>query len=354
MNRRFLTLLLASCFLVAVSSSTDALAKKKKESKEAKENPYAEFVWPPPPDDPRIQLTAVISGRADVEATSKLKRSLLGANPQSAYDFFKKPFGVDFDAKGRILLTDTGTAALIRLDRNERRMDVFGTRGNLKLSKPLGISVATDGTIYVADAGIKKVLAFDEEGNVTSAYGRQGELVNPTDTLTSADGKRLFVADSKAHKIVVFDLESGALVSSFGKEGQGEGEFKFPTSLARGPEGSLFVVDQINSRLQQVTEGGEYIDSLGALGVGFGNLVRPKDVAVDDDGFLYVTDNAFNNVQIFDADFTLLTFLGEGGTGPGRFHGASGVAVHGQEIAVVDQQGHRLQIFRYIAPRTEE
>jgi sugar lactone lactonase YvrE len=250
-NRRFvITLLLASSLLLALATSDVALAKKDKESKDAKENPYAEYVWPPPPDKPRIQLTDVISGRPDVEATSKLKRALLGASPQSAYDFFIKPFGVEFDARGRILVTDSRTGALIRLDRDERKMDIFGTQGNLKLSKPLGISVGSDGTIYVADAGLKKILAFDEEGSVTGAYGKQGELINPTDSLTSADGRRLFVADSKAHKIVVFDRESAALVSSFGKEGEGAGEFKYPTSLARGPESSLFVVDQINSRVQ--------------------------------------------------------------------------------------------------------
>ena len=84
---------------------------------------------------------------------------------------------------------------------------------------------------------------------------------------------------------------------------------------------------------------------------GFGNFVRPKDVAVDEVGFIYVTDNAFNNVQLFDVDFSLLTFVGEGGTGPGRFHGASGVAVRGDEMAVVDQLGHRPQVFRFIVPK---
>ena len=86
----------------------------------------------------------------------------------------------------------------------------------------------------------------------------------------------------------------------------------------------------------------------------FGNFVRPKDVAVDDVGFIYVTDNAFNNLQLFDADFSLLTFVGEGGDGPGRFNGASGVAVRGDTFAIVDQLGHRLQIFRFLGSKTGE
>jgi hypothetical protein len=75
---------------------------------------------------------------------------------------------------------------------------------------------------------------------------------------------------------------------------------------------------------------------------------------VDDLGFIYVSDNAFNNIQIFDADFTLLTFVGEGGYQPGQFAGASGIAVRGEEFAAVDQLGHRVQLFRYLRPRTQD
>jgi hypothetical protein len=69
---------------------------------------YADYVWPPPPDTPRIRLDDIIWGRADVQAKSGLQRALLGAPPQNPYEWFKRPFGVAFDAKGRILVTDSG------------------------------------------------------------------------------------------------------------------------------------------------------------------------------------------------------------------------------------------------------
>ena len=58
-----------------------ALAGKKAKKKKA--DPYAEFVWPAPPDPARIKLEAILTGRADVEAPSKFKRALLGGSPQS-------------------------------------------------------------------------------------------------------------------------------------------------------------------------------------------------------------------------------------------------------------------------------
>jgi DNA-binding beta-propeller fold protein YncE len=326
-------------------------AKKAKKTAQPKEDPYAEYVWPPPPDEPRIKLDDLIRGRKDIEASSRWQRALIGASPQSSYDELAKPFAVEFDPQGRILVTDSGTSALIRFDRTERRMDVFGTQGSVRLKLPLGLDVSSEGTIYVADAGLKKVVSYDEAGKVVGVFGREGELVNPTDAAVSPDGKKLYVADSKAHKVIVFDIATGNKSASFGQRGTGEGEFSFPTSLTFGIEGNLFVVDQINSRVQLFEADGEYLDQFGSLGVGFANFVRPKDVAVDEAGLIYVTDNAFNNVQLFDADFSLLTFVGEGGDGPGRFLGASGVAVQGDRFAVVDQLGRRVQVFRFLVPK---
>ena len=332
----------------------DVGAAQKKKSKVARsEDPFASYVWPPPPDEPRVRLIEIIKGRADVEGKSKLRKILLGTTVQSPFDLLGKPHAVEFDGQGRILVTDTQSRALLRFDRSDRRMDVFGTQGQVRLGLPLGLDVSTDGTIYVADAGHARVLAFDDTGEVVGVYGKEGQLENPADVAVAADGT-LFIADSKAHRVVVLDVDTGEVRRSFGRRGGGPGEFAYPTSLAFDAEGTLYVVDQINSRVQLLTAEGEYIDEFGSLGVGFGNLVRPKDIAIDELGLIYVTDNAFNNVQLFDVDFALLTFVGEGGRTPGRFHGASGIAVHGDEFAVVDQLGARLQLFRFLTPKGGE
>lgn len=317
-------------------------------------DPYAAYVWPPPPDQARIRLVTILSGRPDVEAGSHWQAVLIGASPQSLYDWLKKPYGVAFDGQGRILVTDPALGALFRFDRQGRRLDVFGTTGSLRLKLPLGVSVAASGTIYVADAALRRVVAFDPAGKVVGAFGKEGELVNPTDAVVAPDGGALYVADSKGQRIVVFDLKSGDKTAEFGKRGDGEGEFNFPTSLAFDHAGNLYVVDQINCRVEVFSPDGEFLDTFGRRGVGFGDFVRPKGIAVDRKGLIYVTDGAFNNVQVFNPDLHLLTFVGGGGTGPGAFQVAAGVAVRGNEFAVVDELGHRVQLFRFLQPRTEE
>lgn len=315
---------------------------------------YEEYVWPPPPDTPRIQLKDVVLGRADALAKSGLQRALLGASPAGPYDWLKKPFAVAYDAQGRLLVTDPPLGALFRFDRAARKADVLGTTGAVALKTPLGLDVGKDGRIYVADVGVRKVVAFDPSGKVAAVYGREGELENPTDAAVSPDGKSLYVADSKAQKIVVFDLATARVLRSFGSRGTGEGAFNFPSAVAFDSAGDLLVVDQLNARVQILTEQGRFVDQFGGRGVGFASFVRPKDVAVDEAGFVYVTDAAFGNVQIFDPDLRLLTFVGSNGDNPGQFQIASGVAVHGEEFAVIDQLGHRVQVFRYLVPKNAD
>lgn len=314
---------------------------------------YADYVWPPPPDEPRIRLEDVIYGRADVRAKSGLQRALLGAGPQGPLDWLQKPFGAAIDPEGRVLVTDTPSGALFRFDRAARRADVLGTRGAVTLKAPMGLDVGPDGTAYVADIGLKKVVALAPDGKVVRLYGREGELENPTDAALAPDGKKLYVADSKAHRIVVFDTQTATRLAAFGKRGDADGEFAFPTSLAFDGAGNLLVVDQVNTRVQVLTEDGGFLDRFGELGVGFGNFVRPKDVATDEAGLIYVSDAALNNVQIFDSDYRLLTFVGAGGGQPGQFQIASGVAVRGDRMVVVDQLGRRVQVLRFIGSKAE-
>lgn len=339
--------------LLLAGFSGEVEAKKKKKEQKSQQDPYAEYVWPPPPSKARIKLEAVIQGRADVEVTSKLKRRLLRQSAMDPYDKLIKPFAVAIDPEGRMIVSDTASAALIRFDLDEKVMDVLGTRGRIRVKTPMGLAVAEDGTIFVADNGLRQVVAFDPGGAPVGSYGQTGELQNPTDVAISPDEKRLFVADSKAQRVVIFDRGSAEKLSEFGTPGQGDGEFAFPTSLDFGPEGNLYVVDQLNCRIQVFDAEGEYLDQFGERGDGFGRFGRPKDVVVDEVGFIYVADAQLNNVQIFDVDFTLLTFVGGGGRGPGRFYGASGVAVRGDDIAVVDQLGARLQSLRFLVPKDE-
>ena len=315
-------------------------------------DPYVAYVWPPPPDVARIRLTGIFTRRSDVEASSRLAKVLAGASPQGPYAQLVRPIGCAFDAKGRLLVSDARLGVLFRFDKTGRRMDVFGTGGSVKLKSPLGVNVGADGTIYVADSTGQRVIAYDDAGTVVRVYGRAGELVNPTDSALSPDGAKLYVTDSKANRIVVYETATARKTASFGEAGAGEGEFNHPSAIATDRDGNLYVVDAINARIQILSPDGESLEQFGTLGTAPGQFIRPKDVAIDAKGRIYVTDAAFNNVQIFNDELRLLTFVGEGGAQPGQFQVPGGIAIRGDEFAIVDQLGRRVQSFRHLDENT--
>lgn len=351
---------LVTCLCLAIlwsTASVDASQKKKKKKQDAevRPDPFAEIVFPPPPDTARIKLENILTGRADLESKgSSLKKVLIGSSPQLKADRLQKPIDVDFDSQGRIVVSDWESAVLVRFDTEQDVYDILGAKSTPALNRPMGVDITEDDTILVADIGLKQVVGFDPSGPVRVIYGRGSDLTNPTDVAISPDGLEIFVVDSRLHKILVFGAESGAQVRSIGSNGMGPGQFAYPMSLAFGPEGNIFVVDQMNSRVQMLDAEGEFIDEFGGLGTGFGSFVRPKYISVDEVGFIYVTDFAFNNFQIFDVDFSLLTFIGQGGLGPAQFQGPSGIAVQGDRIAVVDSLGKRVQVFRFLVPKIAE
>ena len=65
----------------------------------------------------------------------------------------------------------------------------------------------------------------------------------------SPDGKRVYVSDPERNRVAVVEVESG-LVSYFGTVGKGEGQFAAPSGVAVGSDGTLYVLERLNNRVQ--------------------------------------------------------------------------------------------------------
>jgi len=86
------------------------------------------------------------------------------------------------------------------------------------------------------------------------------------DDLCCDDEGNLYVADSGWNKIFKFSPE-GKFLGSFGREGQGPGEFmgqprRLPLSISYGNDGHLYVFDSGNQRIAKFTLEGNYLDQI--------------------------------------------------------------------------------------------
>lgn len=331
-------------------------------------NTTEDLVWPLPPDPPKIEYVRSIHSEMDVGWQRSLARrifeSLFGRPPLRA---LKKPLSVHADALGRVLVVDTGWRRVLRFDFDQNRLEVIGNRGKGMLLNPLGVTTDDKGRIYVTDAGGYRVLVYDRDGQYLGAFGGKKALLRPAGIAVNSALGLVYVVDVWAHQIKVFGRNTGNLLFTIGKKGQktenliqgaldqiwnrgdGEAEFRFPTWIAIGEDGRLYVVDTMNFRVQILEPNGKFIRQFGEPGNWPGAFYRPKGIGLDSDGHIYVADAAFNNVQIFDQEGRLLLNFGTFGSGLADLRLPAGLYVDSQDrVYVVDQYNHRVQVYQYL------
>jgi glucose/arabinose dehydrogenase len=74
---------------------------------------------------------------------------------------------------------------------------------------------------------------------------------------------------------------------------------RLPVSVAVAFDGSVYVSDRNNSRIQQFTSEGVFVGKWGAEGTGDGEFLGPEGVAVASDGSVYVAESEGNRIQKF-------------------------------------------------------
>uniref|UniRef100_A0AAQ4Q4Y4 E3 ubiquitin-protein ligase TRIM71 n=1 Tax=Gasterosteus aculeatus aculeatus TaxID=481459 RepID=A0AAQ4Q4Y4_GASAC len=131
----------------------------------------------------------------------------------------------------------------------------------------------------------------------------------------------------------------GNQVSSFGSEGEGDGQLCRPWGISVDKEGYVVVADRSNNRIQIFKPCGAFHHKFGSLGSRPGQFDRPAGVACDSQRRVIVADKDNHRVQF------LLKF-GEKGTKNGQFNYPWDVAVNSEgKILVSDTRNHRVQLF---------
>ena len=188
---------------------------------------------------------------------------------------------------------------------------VFGTIGTQpgQFQKPHGIAIASDGSLYIADSNNHRIQHLDAQGNVLHVWG------------------------------TFADISKGPAPGS---------TFYEPWGIAVGPDGSVFVADTWNHRIQKFSPEGEFITMWGYFGQGEtpDALWGPRDVVVGPDGKVYVSDTGNKRIVVFDSNGSSITEFGEPGLQPGQFDEPVGLALNSEGLLyVADTWNQRIQSF---------
>jgi DNA-binding beta-propeller fold protein YncE len=315
------------------------------------------LMWPAAPEVPRFLYTGTLvgepnfrdDGAASRTTLERFGRWLVGLDGAGRTPLvLQRPTALAGDDNGRLFVSDASRQAVFVFDAQAGELLLWEqAEAASRFVAPAGIAIGPD-RVYVADAELRAVFALDARGEPRAVIGR-GTLARPTGLARDAAAGRLFVADTYAHAIKVFDEASGALVATWGRRGDAPGEFNYPSHLALAG-GELYVTDTLNSRIQVLrASDGTALRQFGARGLYLGNLVRPKGVGVDTDGNVYVIESYHDSLLVFSRDGEFLMPIGGTGKATGRFYLPAGVWVDGRNrVHVADMFNGRIVLFQFL------
>jgi streptogramin lyase len=280
--------------------------------------------YPPLPQRPRLQFLHTITGEENIgQSQGEFTEFLLG-KPAS-----NKRIGKAYDiasSDGKIYVLDRAYKRLLIIDLVQRKFDYLRDQRMGTLDDPSGIWVTEDDIKYVADMGRKQIVVFGPDNDFLRSYGGPDLFEKPVDVAVYKN--TVYVSDMDKNQIFALDKASGKPKWIIGERGQAAGQFAKPTHVVADHQGSIYVTDAFNFRVQKFDPDGKFVKSYGYLGDAFGAFARPKGLDIDRDGHLYVVDAAFENVQIFDVKTgALLLFFGGSGEAPGNLYLPAGIHI---------------------------
>ena len=307
------------------------------------------LIWPSPPATPRIKYLQTVSSFDDFENRPGWFRRTLDAIKGTPKRPLVNPTGIQRDGEGRLYVVDTFYNAVHVYDPVKRDYYWFPKRPMDNFMKPVGIAVGQKGRIYISDSEAKVVHVFDQYGKKYLRAIGAGELERPTGLTLNYNTNELLVVDTLASRIVVFDAESLQIKSTIGHAGYDSTALHYPTNIHVAKDGSIYVTDALNFRIQVLSPELGFIRHFGSAGDSPGHFSRPKGISVDSAGHIYVVDALFDNVQIFNSQGQLLLAFGSPGHEPGQFWLPSGIFIDDQDrIYIADSYNRRVQVFQYL------
>lgn len=270
---------------------------------------------------------------------------------------------------------------------------IYGFEGDL-LRRPTGVGVDSKGNIYVADTGKRRIVVFGPTGGFLSTYGDPGKtqygLWDPIEVAVAPDG-RSYVIDKTQRKMVIYDAthkpvksvtfaddaptsvtiannqlfvttESGVIIgnldgqfeSGYVARGKNNGQFDRPGGVAVGKDGTLYVADSLNYRVQAIGTNGKvkwvYGKSIPASqAVQYNGPDRkfglPSNIALDDNGFLYVVDGLSSELVVLNTNGEYIDTMGGVGHNDGTFYYPDGIAYNAGHLVVADKFNDRVEVF---------
>jgi DNA-binding beta-propeller fold protein YncE len=281
------------------------------------------------PDGKRIYV-AETGGKRLVKMFDQDGNLLKSFSPPGADKSTWEPRYLAVDGSGRVYVVDQLNNAIQIFDADGKYLDAIIGQ-DMTLSKfldqhiaggyplPKGSTFRYDGInqlVYVllpGAPGVEQPLKFTPT---------KGKTWSPLGVSFDAQGDLLYsdlTADDPTMNIIPAAAIRGPLksfnpqIQTFGKSGDGPGEFNFPQMAVRDSKGNFYVSDGNNYRISAWGSDLKYKNFFG-FGSNASGLNLPRGVWMDNKDHLHVADSVGSMIRVYDVSGTEPSFLGSFGT----------------------------------------
>jgi ABC-type Fe3+ transport system permease subunit/DNA-binding beta-propeller fold protein YncE len=263
---------------------------------------------------------------------------------------FIYPRAIDIASDGSLFIVDkTGRIQRLTADGDflcEFQMPL------IEVGKPTGLSLDPNGNLYVADTHYHRVVIFSPGGKIVGQFGKFGQdegcFIYPTDVAFSGDG-RIFVSEYGGNDRISVFSEKGDFLYCFGTPGNEPGQFSRPSALCVDrSQKYLYVADACNHRIGIYNFEGKLLKYIGSVGREPGQLRYPYDLALSSDGCIAVCEYGNNRLQLFSPDGKSLSVYGRPGHRMGELAYPWGLAIGSKgQVFIVDAGNNRIQVWTF-------
>jgi hypothetical protein len=267
-------------------------------------------VFPPAPDEPRIQYLTSFSNSTDFTGEQSAITNFITGEEEPLP--ILKPYGLAVGIN-KIYVCDTQLGGLEIMNLEDGSFGYFIPEGRGKLKQPINCFIDRIGFLYVADAQRRQVVIFNSELDYVGEIG-DSIVLKPTDVFVTE--KQIFINDISDHSVDVYDKFSRKYIKSIPSPSDDKNKLFSPANIYVFNY-NIYISDLGDSKVKVYDLDGNYIRTIGTIGNVPGKFSRPKGIALDQEENLYVVDAGFENVQIFNKEGNLLMYFGGSYTKPG-------------------------------------
>ena len=221
---------------------------------------------------------------------------------------FNSPCGVAVDKEDNILVADHKNHRIQKFTASGEFLAAVGSRqspGPHKFYFPIGIAVnASSGRVYVSSRN-DHIQILNSDLSHFSSFGTSGNgkgaFCDPHHIACDRIGN-VYVADTNNHRLQVFTADGSFLRMLHGYYVD---DFKLPhyfgfvVGVAIDSNGKIYVSDRGNECVSVFNSEGQFVTSFGRKGEGKGEFQSIGGLAVDHSGVVYVCDSGNRCVKLF-------------------------------------------------------